>query len=393
MYYFNKLSREKKWNQASYIGERIIANYPEEIWFYPKLIECYQNINEERRANQILGKYIDLKFNGFSREIEEIETQISSNQPISSEYKWFGGYQNNGFMVHLVENKKYLSKLCSYWSWRERIFYLEIYKRYPRIRDITPLMVSFIESGKSNMYYITSEKIEGAYPLFTDDVIKKVIHMTHIVSSIKYGEICNLFPTSYYPDINELDVPNKKSPTFGVLRYFNEIHKEKPNKELFATLLNQMDELNYSKDSIKLIKRLRTVIIENYMFKKIIPTNHFSLRHGDLTQRNMILERDSEKLLFLDWGQVGIGPSWYDIAGFLGQSKWSFDKINTFHLSIINDPIEKLFFIYTLILVWFNVLSKDEFNNQHDLYLKPAIEQAEILEQRILSLGKSSEVI
>ncbi|MGP4106327.1 hypothetical protein [Virgibacillus sp. L01] len=87
---------------------------------------------------------------------------------------------------------------------------------------------------------------------------------------------------------------------------------------------------------------------------------------------------------------MSIGPSWCDIAGFLGESKYSFERIHTEYInsevSSHLEPIEKLFLVYTIIVLWFTEFSKEEFDNSHDIYLRPAIE---LLEEMATELNEN----
>jgi serine/threonine protein kinase len=386
IYYFNKLIGNEKWKQASFIGGRLIALYPQELWIYQRQIECYRKLKDEEQANQLLEKYLNVKFNGLTRAMEQIKGQISFDLPIKSEYVWLGGGENNGFIEHTVKKNKYLTKITSR-GWRERLFYLEIYNQYPGLQEITPKMVS-LESNGSNIYLITTEKIEGKKPGITDKVIREVIKKNCLISSIKYDEINHLFTTFEYKKFDPFKVLDKEEIIFVNLGYLNEVHKKLPNRLVLSTLQNKLEELNHSLETIGIIKRLEKVILKNNMYEMIIPNKHYSLQHSDLKPDNMIIDGSTGKLLILDWGRIKIGPRWNDIAGFLGFAKLPFHRIRYLFLENGNAPnydlIEKLFFIYTLILVWFNVLSKDEFDNKQDLYLKPAIEHLEFLGSEII---------
>jgi hypothetical protein len=88
-----------------------------------------------------------------------------------------------------------------------------------------------------------------------------------------------------------------------------------------------------------------------------------------------------------------VGPSWVDIAGFLGHNKLPFNVIeeeflqNTEAISDF-DPFEKLFFIYTLIVTWFIVFTRGEFEQNLDLYVRPAVEKFESILSEISNEDK-----
>ncbi len=387
--YFNKLRKKSKWKHASYIGKRIIALYPEELWFYEKQIECYRNLKEYDLENRLLEKYINEQFNSFSKTISEIKKEISSNYNLESEYKLLGGFENVGFMEHSAVSKKYLTKIILNSGWRENTFYSKIYPLHPRLQKVTPKMINLESDSSTNMNFITTEKIEGIIPEFNDGVIKKVIEITQILNSIKQTNIKHLFPMDEFKNLDHLKVINSEVGVFGNLAYFNEINKELPNRLVIYQLLSELENTGYSPHSIRLIKRLEKVILENKMYKKLFPNKHYSFRHGDLTLNNIIQKIPSGELKLLDWGNSRMGPKWFDITGFLALTKISFNDINKLYLqgefSSCLDPVEKLFFIYTLIVIWFNVLSKKEFGNNYDIYLEPAIKQLETIERIIIN--------
>ncbi|PAV31536.1 hypothetical protein CIL05_02440 [Virgibacillus profundi] len=373
----SKLMKEGKWEKAIRTGETLLSIFPDNMYYPLKVAECYQNINKDGQAYKIIQNYFDLNFN-LNDVFEISEKQFSDQNLIKSKYLYLGGSNNEGLIEHRLINNKYLTKITqSEHKEVEKLFYSKIYKLYPEIKKVTPKFMGITQIKEHNLSLITMQKVEGMGLKLNDKVIHEVGKISKIISSITYGEIYKWFPSNIVKSGSEIH---------KLLWSFDSIHREHKNKELFMTLYNKMEQLNYLSESILLIERVETIIMEKKMYEKLQPMKHYSVQHGDFFYKNLLSE--DNKIYVVDWGCMKIGPSWCDMAGFLGEIRQPFNKIHSNFL--LNEkvtghfePIEKLFFIYTLITVWISEFSKKEFNNSLELYLRPAVELIEEIAKEI----------
>ncbi|MCI1590690.1 phosphotransferase [Heyndrickxia oleronia] len=379
---FVKQISQKYWKKAIILGEKLILRYPNEIECYQLLAECYRELGQNNLANLTLKKGLHLYM-----PLEKIVDCIRkgfNNQTISfSEYCYLGGEQNLGCIEHILKDiedeKKYLTKISFMSSnEKERHFYTKIYPRFQSIKTITPRVVQYQELTSGNLLLITMEKIQATNLYQIEEIINKVMNASKIISSIKYTEVSNLLPKPDFDKDFQLFHSYLIDHPICALHSFIAIHKREANEQLFYLMSKRMQELNYSVKSKSLIKRLENAILANRLYTHISPELHYSLQHGDFDTHNILIEETSSKLYIIDWGNMRIGPEWVDIAGFFGLSKIRFQVINNQFL--LNDafsghlePIEKLFFIYTLIVTWFVVFTVEEFNEKIEDYLRPAV--------------------
>lgn len=387
----NKYITKKKWKKAINLGERLVKVYPENLYYHLKLAESYEGINNGFRANSIIEKGMKLNFN-LNDMIKKIEYEVRAGLPIDSRYILLGGLNNAGFIIHKRKGgwgvTNYITKISPETSSKkEKLFYREVYSHHPGLKLITPKLVNLLELDYAKVSLITMEKIEGDKPEINDKTIQEVIEINNIITSIQYSEVIDLYKHSDFDEIKIIGEKASKEP-FAAFHSFVSIHKEATNKNIFSYIYQGMKGLNYTEGSFKLIKRLEKVIIGKGLYRQIMPKLHFSLQHGDYFHQNFVLEEKRKRLYILDWGYMGIGPKWTDMAGFFGRLNLPFNYVNNSYLSNKKaanhlEPIEKIFFIYTLIVTWFIVLSREEFDLTHNSYLTPAIEHLEHLEQQI----------
>lgn len=381
-----KFMAQKQWDKAVIVAENLVEIFPDKLEYYQRLSRCFTMQGNDELASYTLYKGLKLIINP-EKVIERLKWDIDSNSSMKSNYVYMGGEQNLACIEHIKivngEVRKYLTKISTISGYeREKNFYLEIYNTYKQIREITPKLINFIEISADNLALITMEEIEGTEPVLDMKTIKKAIKANKSITSIKYSEIKNLIPIID----EELSIYGYKNPNHPIyfINSFVSIHKKSTNQQLFHLIYTKMKAKRYSPISYILMKRLEKIIIDYELYNQVNPDLHYSLQHGDFYDYNMLVEKETNKLYILDWGSMRVGPSWGDLAGLFGQLKLPFYQINELYLidldtSYYLDKVEKLFFIYTLIVTWFIVFTRNEFEEKQNLFLLPAIEEVEAM--------------
>ncbi|WP_100012059.1 phosphotransferase [Lentibacillus sediminis] len=372
---FEKRIMKEKWEEAVEIGENLTSIFPKNDRYPQQLALCYQKLGRNKKANKIIQGYLKLN-SDLNEMIDFLEHTFDSPSILDSKYVRIRGKNNDGLIEHnFSDGKAYLTKMSRNpkHNVMEKLFYLKVYGYYPVIKNTTPKLINFAEIEKDHLMLFTMEKIEKKEFKMTTNTITQVAEICKAISSIKYGEIRNWFPMQAHEVCHDLQ---------KLLWSFSSIHKEPRNKEVFDFIHEKINKLNYSRNSKTLIKRMEDIIINKRIYKELNPLIHYSIQHGDLFHYNLLWEKSSNKLYVIDWGTVRIGPAWCDMAGFLGKEKITFQEIQSSYLLNNNvsghlKPIEKLFFIYTLIVVWLIKFSKKEFENSHETHILPAIELME----------------
>ena len=381
--YFIKLMSQKQWDKAARVGEKLVHILPKKIEFYQGLARCYKKLGKDDLATSTMLHGLE-----FLISPNEIQNKLygNLNSAFCPEFSYFylGGEQNLGCIRHaqFVDGKveKYLTKISTKSKLaNDKLFYLRIYNLYPEIMKITPRLVNFVELENEKLVLITMEEIVGTEPIINEMTIKDILKANQLISSIKYGQIKDYVINPGFDKEFQLFYKNDPKHPINALHSFVSIHKKTTNQQLFHLIYQRMKDLRYSSDSLELIKQLEKIIFDFQLFNKLDIELHYSLQHGDFSENNMLIERESGKLYIIDWGNMMIGPTWMDIAGFFGQLRLPFEKINKDYLlnqeaSNHLEQIEKVFFIYTLIITWFVIFSQSEFDKKLDLYVRPAVE-------------------
>lgn len=393
---FHKYLVRKDWERVLIYCYRLANNHPEKIEYHQRVARCLKELGRDDEATIALEK----GFNNIStlNEVMKIlEPTLGFGPTVISKYIYMGGDQNYGCIEHTKSInqhvKKYITKISALSSVEnEKKFYLEIYKNFPDIHEITPKLLDYTEWSNPKLTLITMEKIEGTSPLINKKIIGDVIKASKIIASIRYEKLMDCIPNPNLNDDFHLIFDIYPRHPIKALHSFSSIHLKTTNEQLFELIYKRMGKLKYSLASFKSMERLENVIFQKNLYQKIKPKVHYSLQHGDFQKHNMILDSNGN-LFIIDWGNMRVGPRWVDIAGYLGQLKEPFqvvkdefllnkDKSDHFEL------IEKIFFVYTLIVIWFIVFPRREFESKHDQYHGPAIEYMESMIQYILEPGQ-----
>lgn len=389
---FWKNYNQKEWSKAIKVGEKVGDYFCNNKILNIRLAECYQNINEKRIAFNIFQKTMKLNFNLIDT-VEKIDNKLSlyGSNPISSKFILLNGNQNYGFIEHITQDQNgktvtFLTKISKLDNNREFLFYKHFYSK---VYKITPRLVN-IHSVNSDICLITTKKINSRMINFNFELLNSVIELNHQLSSIKYRDISDLISiekleqkTLKLIDDFSLEYPMR------TLHYFSSIHKMSTNKSLFEEIFERMKKLSYSSESISSMKRVEEIIFIKKLYQHINPKIHYSVLHGDLNLENILIDENNQ-LYFIDWGQMRVGPTWIDMAGFLGILKVPFKQIDNWYLcnSCHNNAIDalyKVFFIYSIIVYWFLLFTKEEFEANFNLYISPAVKKLELVGLEVLN--------
>ena len=390
------------WGKAARIGEWLIKLFQKRLEYYHILARCYIALGEEDSATKVLRKGLEKNLL-YSKIIGYLSETPGGYIPKATKYVYFGGEQNLGCIEQSVVIdgivEKYLTKISTISGFeKEKLFYQSIYNSYPKIKGITPYLIDIKEIAEDNLVLIRMKKVMGIVPPLNKEMINKAINANKIITSIRYGAIKGDVPMEEKDGEFKLYYGKNRKHPICALQSFSSIHIENVNRQLFASIFKSMKAKGYTYKSIELIKRVESVIIGHRLFTKICPDVHYSLLHGDYGKQNMLVDYKDGNLYIIDWGNMRIGPTWVDIAGFFGQLMQPFHVVKDeflFNDKVSSDfePIEKLFFVYTLIVTWFIVFTKREFEENHYLYISPAVEAMEALKKEIISETKEKHLV
>lgn len=380
---FRRQIGEKEWEKAARIGEYLVKRLSNNIELYMGLAHCYKGLENHYLATNTMQKGLEK----ILLLTELVEKVICKTGLSYKSYEYMGGDQNLGCIAYEYSGngkvEEYITKIVfSDATSSERLFYLTFLKNFPGLQEITPRVKDYSECSKGGLVLITVEKIVGQQPVISKKVILDIINANKIISGIKYKDIKHKISIQNYKDEFTLFNSNYPLHPISALHSFIFIHNKSTNIKLFQLVFKHMNKKGYSSTSYMYIGRLKEVIFQWEMFNRIDIDRHYSLQHGDFFLYNMLHNQENNNLYLIDWGNLRIGPSWVDLAGFFGQLKVPFQIIHEEYLlkpSVSGnfDKIEKIFFIYTLIITWFIIFPRQEFEDNINLFLLPAIEAME----------------
>lgn len=363
-YYYNN----KTLSKAITIGEKLVKSAPDNLYHYQQLARAYWRKLEEVRAVETLKKGIKYKC---GLELEEIISEIENNLsnsilPISHNFIFKGGHQNFGLIEHKYDNGILLTKIIRSNESSGDLLIKILLDRYNSLKTITPHIKNILVI--KDLCFITMEKVDGQLPKQTDaKMMEKVFEINQIITNdIKYAELIEILEGKNQDPIIE---PKNKHELFKALYLIN-------HKEVLNFISRFLLKKNFPSEFLRVIELLNNKLIEGDYYYHINPKLHFSLQHGDFFRANMLQVYQTGDIKVIDWGGLKVGPRWVDIGIFLAVSRYPFEGIlQDFlqHERCSYDSIERLFFIYTLIVTW--IVSFD--NNHYEVcvheFLRPAL--------------------
>ncbi|MDG5786700.1 ATP-binding cassette domain-containing protein [Evansella sp. AB-P1] len=377
---------QSHWAKATNVGEVLVKLDPNNELFYQWLGTMYRRRKNSELATINMRKSLDLKLNSkLDLVISQIEDSINIGEtPIQSSYKVLeSGGNNLGVIEHIVGEKVYYTKIIEKEKIRnEGLFYKEIRNDHKILQQFTPNLLNIKEYA--GIIFMTIEKVNGSYPKKSH--IDDILTIFKDISSLRYEDVIHYFPHT--------KKETKLAGKLGLTNVFSEFHSKETNSEVFEWLYFQRNKRKYSDKTVNLIKRIEHLIMDNKLYEMLDPKKHYSFLHGDFHTQNILYDEKNDKYSVIDWAYCGLAPVGCDLVKLFRRLKFSFKQIDIHYLSNPSfgqklENIQKIFFVYALILTWFNAFSRNQIENHQEEYLIPAIAYLENLVQK--GLGFSAE--
>lgn len=353
-----------------------------EYFFSIGQIYAYFQARNKARINYINGIEI---YHGRSLEniISIIQKNLDLPGEVKSTFEFISGRNNYGVLIHQYKDKQYITKIStnSTLTKRENFFYKEISPKYKQLQGLTPYYVCNIRID--DLSYLTMEMIDSVDSNVNN--IEQIIKTSQKISSLPYEEINKLAPNLNYKFI----LKNKPN---TVIFLFTKIHKKKYNKKLLNDLSDLLNKHNYSKEVKSVVPRLGELIVDNGLYNYISLKKHYSLIHGDFNARNVRVIKKSGEIKVIDWETFKIGFKHIDVARYFSGLRIPFVQIQQSYLENdeLNgdlDLIEKIFFVYALIILYILTIRENDINNYLDTHIRAALNY---LEQNINEFKKEN---
>lgn len=370
-FYYDKNSLSK----AIKLGKKIVRVDPGNSYNYQQLARAYRKSKDDISAVKTLKQGIKQSCQMDIEEIiKKIESIISNERVVvTSKLLFYGGHQNYGFLEHKYKDKTLVTKIMNNKDSRGEVLIKKLQGNHSFVNEITPNIINIISI--KDLSFITMEKIYCENQVEMDrSFLEKVVKVSNTITSIKNSD-CPEFEG--WPTYDFVAEPSNKHELFKNFYTVND-----NNSRIYSACSMYLIKYNYPSKIIKIINYLNNIIEENKYYERIDSEKYFSLQHGDFFKDNMIRNYQSEDLKVIDWGGIRVGPKWVDIGVFFGVTKLDFEEIKQIFLSnrICNyDSIEKMFFMYTLIVTWAVTCSVEEVDKFYKTKFSPALKYVDKL--------------
>ncbi len=367
---------KKEHSNANAMAKLLVKVDPTCAESYFVLGTTYASIKKKKKAklNYLTGLEYkhDMQMKDIIKRIQSKFVNVNDN--VSSEYNFVSGRSNYGSITHKFKKEKYFTKISNFSTLakREELFYSQICGDFPYLKKYTP---NFVDSlVLDNLSYLTIGYIESK-PSNIEN-LKAVLQISQKISSISYQEIVDKYPNPNY----SFQLKNKPNP---MVIFFTQIHKKEINERLFDSLYKVMKENNYPKSLNKVINKLESLIMENYLYNFIDPQEHYSLLHGDFNSSNIRVSEEDQSIKVIDWETFKIGPHFLDIARYMSGVLLPYNDVKSIYLQDekINNNlslIEKIFFLYSIILLYILTIGANNIEKNIDKYITPALSDLEM---------------
>lgn len=359
---------------------------------FRSLARCYMKLGKTEQVARNMQIYLELNFDIELQDIIfKIKREIGLNTDyIKSSYHNIGGRGNLGFIEHTWKKsnngKKYLTKITRETSrntQKEKMFYLEICERFPALQKIIPQLINITTLRENDLCFLTMEKIIGRQP-HEKKHMKDIVDAQKILASIKYTDVINLMDKN---DVNPGFSLNDLNSSAGkrARNTFATIHKASVNEETINWLYQKANLFNCSAETVGLVKKLEYFMLDLKLYEKLRPEENYVLLHGDFGRNNMLVDEEKGRLYLYDWSSYLAGPVGFDMAFYFRKRRWPFKKVEKMFLSnpeysgYLKD-IEKVFFLYALLVLWFmeDVTDRVVEGDYYD-YINPVLKRIEEL--------------
>ncbi|OLO42367.1 hypothetical protein BTR23_03880 [Alkalihalophilus pseudofirmus] len=376
---FNLLLANRKYFEATKLGENLYAANSDNITFLKKMAFCCYYSDQHENANSYLKLSLEHK-TGYSLEelLNSVQNQILEIEgPITSKYVYIGGFANFGFIEHYAINsnktKTYITKITSNKKKynkkgdKESFFYQYICQQYPELINIVPRFIDFKKLDAEGVSLLTVEKINGAQP--TKKNVNDIVKISDKINSISLNKAITLGININYNNANSIA---------------KLIHKKSTNKEVFSIMNYKLKTFSNPSSLSSLISRVENLILGIKLYRKIIPETHYSFCHNDFHRNNIIVDDTDGKCYVIDWDNYTVGLKGWDMIYFFGDFQFTFEEILQYYLNLkdsktINETVWKIFFVYLLIFIWIDRSKSNHLEDKIEGYILPAVEYIEDL--------------
>lgn len=364
-----------KEHALSYAQSLVDLN-PEKAGHHFNLGKAYELVNQTEEAKNSYRTGLECKHGLTIKELMKIVQSGFAKNPesVTTEYVFIKGKNNYGSFLHNDQGKKYFTKISrkTKRSNREEVFYRELCEDYQILKEQVP---AYIDSKViDDVLYLTLEMIEGV-PTDSEHA-KDVIESSRKISSIPYNDIVKNYPI---PD-SSFQFKNAPNP---VVIFFTQIHQKSCNEKLFSSLYQLIHQNHYPSSVNGMIQQLESLIMDHELYTFINPEKHYAFIHGDFNRSNLKVDEKDQTVKAFDWDLFKTGPHFIDIARFLSSALTPYSEVKEVYLN--NEEtggklslIEKIFFLYALILLYLLTLKEEGLGKQNlHTYISPAIHDLE----------------
>lgn len=362
------------WEAAKDIAEALIELNAEQSDHYFRLGKAYAFLNDNKNAKQTYLTGLKYKHEtSFEQLIEQVKQGFKENEnDFSTEYVFIDGKNNYGSFIHTNKDKKYFTKIVKNTkeAQREADFYKYVREAFPTLKTITP---GYIDSQViDNVLYLTTEMIEGQ-AIKAEDNVHDIISAAMKISSVQYQDIINLYPQKNY----SFQLKNRP---ISITHFFTQIHQRYYNEKLFSGMYQLVKLKNRPTAVCQVLKQMESLIMDNQLYLFINPDRYYSLLHGDFNSTNIKLNEIDDNIQVFDWVSFTVGPHFMDVARYLSTPRIFYTQVKDAYLE--NDEtggklllIEKIFFLYALILLYIIRLKADNVEKDMNNRIQPALEE------------------
>ncbi|MCP3027206.1 tetratricopeptide repeat protein [Halobacillus sp. A5] len=373
------------WEAAEKTAQWLIKIKPQTASYHFRLGRSYAFLKKYDKAKISYQKALSLKhgmtFDELMKRIQE--GFVKEGDEVRTEYIFINGKNNFGAFLHEAGERRFFTKVSNYTNQmtgagREENFYRTVRKDCSQLQDISPAYIDSFVMDKVS--YITIEQVKAAPAALAHSV---VIEAAKKVASIPYSEAVSRYPIPNYV------FQFKKGRAISVVHYFTQIHKKEFNEKLFKSINLITKQHRYPKSIRFLMDRLQSAIMDNECYQWMIPKQHYSLLHGDFAYQNLMFDEQKDSVQVIDWSSYTAGPHFIDTARYFTSLLTPYTEVKASYLLKEKlSPVEHIFFLYALIVFYFQKLGPKGMASRLSEFILPALEE---LEQLVLQLKLNAE--
>lgn len=366
-----------QWEAARRIAKRLIRLHPQNAEYQFLLGRSESFLSNRTKAKKAYRRALSLRHDSSFEEVTFRVQQGFAENPaeVKSRYVYIDGKNNLGAFIHEYNGRSYFTKISTYTSphngaGREIGFYKNLVEEFPDLNTIIPHYIHSMVIDK--IAYLTIEMInsaEGVQP-----AAAKVIQASKQISAVRYQDLAEKYPPPRYV------YQFRKGRAISVVHFFTQIHQESRNRKLFGALNLIMKQHAYPAGIRKLVQRLESAIMDHQLYLHIKPDEHYSLLHGDFAFQNLLVEGGTGSIRAIDWTSYTTGPHFIDPARYFSSLLMPYEEIKSAYLEADDrnwTSIEKIFFLYALIVFYFQKLGRKGIESELSDFILPALEDLE----------------